>query len=102
MPLYPFFSRENQMPLFPWLHWLCLLPNYPNPLLSKAEWHRYCVHLRILNVCDFRMVETTGLKNIYGIEVTFNCVNLPTIFREDLPVDQKVNGGHGQTDAQTG
>jgi hypothetical protein len=52
----------NRMPSFPWLHQLCLLPTYPNTLLSKAEWWRYCIHLRNLNVRNFGVVGDTRLK----------------------------------------
>jgi hypothetical protein len=27
----------------------------PNPLLSKVEWCRYCIHLRIINLNHFKM-----------------------------------------------
>jgi hypothetical protein len=35
---------------------------YPNKLLSKAEWSRYCTHLRNLNINNFKMVEAMELK----------------------------------------
>jgi hypothetical protein len=39
-----------------------------NPLLSKADWYRYCIHLGSLNVHHFKMVEAMGLKK-FGNEV---------------------------------
>jgi hypothetical protein len=35
---------------------------YCNPLLSKAAWSMYYIHLKILNVRHFEMVEATELK----------------------------------------
>jgi hypothetical protein len=33
-----------------------------NPLLSKADWCRYCIHLITLNTHNFKMVEAVGFK----------------------------------------
>jgi hypothetical protein len=51
MPLGPF------LPYMPWF-----LPDptkltNTNPLLSKAEWCKYCIHPRILNFNHFKMVD---------------------------------------------
>jgi hypothetical protein len=91
MPLGPFFATVNYVFWFPWLHHrtsyfkptmpLCpfllyskprafvsivtsTMLTYHNPLLSKTEWWRYCVHLRNLNFRHFLMVEATGLKKM--------------------------------------
>jgi hypothetical protein len=34
----------------------------PNPLLIKAEWYKFCTHLRRLNLIHFKVVEVMGLK----------------------------------------
>jgi hypothetical protein len=36
--------------------------NNLNPLLSKAEWCRKCIHLLSLKLNHFKMVEVLGLK----------------------------------------
>jgi hypothetical protein len=36
--------------------------NNPNPLLRKAEWCRYCIHLTNLNLNHFKVVEAMGLE----------------------------------------
>jgi hypothetical protein len=37
---------------------------YLKPLLSKAEWCRYCIHLKILNFNHFKIDAAMGLKVI--------------------------------------
>jgi hypothetical protein len=34
----------------------------PNPFLRKAEWCRYCFHLRSLNFSHFKVIQALGLK----------------------------------------
>jgi hypothetical protein len=36
--------------------------NNPNPLLSMAEWRRYCSHLITLNLNHFKMAEAMGSR----------------------------------------
>jgi hypothetical protein len=38
--------------------------NNPNPLLSKAEWCRYCIHLTSFGLKNIKEVQAMGLKDI--------------------------------------
>jgi hypothetical protein len=43
-----------------------------NPYFLKADWFRFCSHLRSLNLYHFKVVKAMGLK---AVEVTFNGMN---------------------------
>jgi hypothetical protein len=68
----------------------------PNPLLIKAEWYKFCTHLRRLNLTHFKLVEVMGLK-ITATRSSWIC-DLPTIFHENLPIGSRVIIGDTQTD----
>jgi hypothetical protein len=74
LPLCPFYPTEKYMHWFPWLHQIkmvcvvtmenqTMLIN-PNPLLSKAEWCRYCIYPTDLNLSNFTVAEAMGLEAV--------------------------------------
>jgi hypothetical protein len=63
---------------------------YMKPFLSKAEWRRYFVHLRILN-----------LNHLTVIEVPFNVINRVPNFIKIHHFIQKLLGGRQRSDKQT-
>jgi hypothetical protein len=67
--------------------------NNPNPLLSKAECYRQCIHLESLNFNYFKMVEATGWTIIASR--SFQC--LPN-FMKIYQLVQKLLRKHRQTD----
>jgi hypothetical protein len=59
------------------------LPN--NPLLSKADWCRFYIHLRSLNLNYFKKVEAMGLKNVALRSPSV--VHLSAEFHKKLPAN---------------
>jgi hypothetical protein len=68
---------------------------------SHADWCKFCIHLRRLNVRHFGMVKGTGVKK-YGVEVTFNGMTYLLNFIKIYKLVQKLlGGGGGHTDRRT-
>jgi hypothetical protein len=68
----------------------------PNRLLSKAEWCRYCIQLRTLNLNHFKMVEAMGSKLQHLSSLQWH--HQLTKFHENLPIDSEVICGYTQTE----
>jgi hypothetical protein len=70
-----------------------------NPLLSNAEWCRYCIHFRILNLNYFKISEIIGLKII-----TLNSSSMVSPVYQlswNLSIGSKVTGTHTHTHTRT-
>jgi hypothetical protein len=70
--------------------------NNPNPLLSKAEWCRYCIHLTYLNLNNFKVVEAMGLKVITSTSPAMT--SLPSKFHSVLSTGSKLTRWDTQAD----
>jgi hypothetical protein len=80
---------------------------YPNPLLSKADWCRYCINLRTLNLSCFKVIEAMGLSYLSYQSWTLSyCIKVhimaspPYNIHPNLQINPKVLrwGGGGNTD----
>jgi hypothetical protein len=70
---------------------------YPKPLLSKAEWCRYCIHFTTLNLNHFKMDEAIGLKAVES-RSPYNGITPIQHFIQIYELVQKLFGGHTQAD----
>jgi hypothetical protein len=70
---------------------------YLNPLLSKAEWWRYCNHLRVLKLCHFKLGEAMGLKIMTSRSPSM--ASLYTTYNGTPYVSSKVITGHADRQA---
>jgi hypothetical protein len=64
-----------------------------NPLLSKADWYKYCIHFRSLNF-HFNVVDAVGLK-IMALRYDMTC--LPNFMKKYQLVKGFLRGGDRQT-----
>jgi hypothetical protein len=61
---------------------------YMKPMLSKAEWCRYSIHLRSLNASHFGMVKAKGLKLWHRGYLQWH--HLPTKFHENTQISSEI------------
>jgi hypothetical protein len=71
-----------------------------NPSCSHADWYKFCIHIRSMNVRHFRIVKVKGIKN-YGVEVNFNGRSVLLNFMKIYPIAPKLLVGDTEADRRT-
>jgi hypothetical protein len=76
------------------------MSNSHNPLLRKAEWFRYCIHLTNLNLSHIKLVEAMGLKGVASRSLAKVSAAYKKIPYKSIKTFKSYFGGGGWTHRQ--